>query len=198
MKYKFLLAISLLLFVFKANAAKYYVNKTVSAGDIYTIAAGNNANAGTPAAPFLTLGKALSVATAGDTIYVDADTYNSSSGSGITKEGGYTIAASQDGIKIIGAGITATVFDGTNYMSSTAISNFYWLNITGNNVVIQNMTLKKYFKQGAIDITASAAATDSSRTYITNVFFDNNESDNTYDGVNNQGGAVWISASTKP
>lgn len=198
MKYKFLLAISILLFVFKANATKYYVNKTVSAGDIYTIAAGNNANAGTPAAPFLTLGKALSVATAGDTIYVDADTYNSSSGSGITKEGGYTIAASQDGIKIIGAGITATVFDGTNYMSSTAISNFYWLNITGNNVVIQNMTLKKYFKQGAIDITASAAATDSSRTYITNVFFDNNESDNTYDGVNNQGGAVWISASTKP
>jgi len=198
MKYKFLLAITLLLSVFKANATKYYVNKTVSAGDIYTIAAGNNANAGTPAAPFLTLGKALSVATAGDTIYVDADTYNSSSGSGITKEGGYTVAASQDGIKIIGAGITATVFDGTNYMSSTAISNFYWLNITGNNVVIQNMTLKKYFKQGAIDITASAAASDSSRTYITNVFFDNNESDNTYDGVNNQGGAVWISASTKP
>ena len=198
MKYKFLLAITLLLSIFEASATKYYVNKTVSAGDIYTIAAGNNANAGTPAAPFLTLGKALSVATAGDTIYVDADTYNSSSGSGITKEGGYTIAASQDGIKIIGAGITATIFDGTNYMSSTAISNFYWLNITGNNVVIQNMTLKKYFKQGAIDITASTAAIDSSRTYITNVFFDNNESDNTYDGVNNQGGAVWISASTKP
>lgn len=198
MKFKFLLAITLLLSVFKANATKYYVNKTISAGDIYTIAAGNNANAGTPAAPFLTLGKALSIATAGDTIYVDADTYNSSSGSGITKEGGYTIAASQDGIKIIGAGIAATIFDGTNYMSSTALSNFYWLNITGNNVVIQNMTLKKYFKQGAIDITASAAASDSSRTYITNVFFDNNESDNTYDGVNNQGGALWISASTKP
>lgn len=195
---KILVLLPLLIVSFTVRAARYYVNKTVSAGDIYTIAAGNNSNPGTAALPFLTLGKALSVALAGDTIYIDADTYNSGSGSGITKEGGYTVSSSQDGLKIIGAGITATVFDGTNYMSSTAISNFYWLKITGNNVDIRNMTLKKYFKQGAIDITASTAATDSSRTYITNVFFDSNESDNTYDGVNNQGGAVWISASTKP
>ena len=47
------------------EAATYYVAKT-----------GNNNNAGTLTAPWLTIAKALSTASGGDTIYVRAGTYS--------------------------------------------------------------------------------------------------------------------------
>ena len=58
------------------GSADLYVNDGVSDGnDIYTSAIGNNANAGTPAAPFLTISHAVSVAVDGTTIWVDAGTF---------------------------------------------------------------------------------------------------------------------------
>jgi len=57
---------------------KLYVNDNSLTGDVFTSAIGNNANNGTPAAPFATLDFALSVAEAGDSIYVDAGIYTMS------------------------------------------------------------------------------------------------------------------------
>ena len=73
----------------------YYVNDASTAGDIFTTAVGNNANAGTAAAPFATLQYAVNTASANDIIYVDAGTYTEQVT--ITK-----------GISIFGAGQNAT------------------------------------------------------------------------------------------
>ncbi len=57
------------------TATALYVNDSVVAGDVYTTAVGSDLNPGTPASPYRTIGRAVSQATAGDTIYVDAGAY---------------------------------------------------------------------------------------------------------------------------
>ncbi len=53
-----------------------YVNDVLAAGDHYTTAAGSDATGtGTPSAPYATIQKAVSVAAAGDVIWVDAGLY---------------------------------------------------------------------------------------------------------------------------
>lgn len=52
-----------------------YVNDNNLTGDVYTTAVGNDANPGTPSAPFATIAQALSVAAPGNTIFVDAGEY---------------------------------------------------------------------------------------------------------------------------
>ncbi len=54
----------------------YYVNDNSTTGDAYTTAVGDDANAGTAAAPFATINYAISQASSGDIIYVDAGTYS--------------------------------------------------------------------------------------------------------------------------
>lgn len=53
----------------------FYVNDQITTGDHYTTAIGNDANPGTQALPFATINHAISVAAAGNTIWVDAGTY---------------------------------------------------------------------------------------------------------------------------
>jgi len=53
----------------------FYVNDNNTADDLYTTAVGNDANAGTASAPFLTIQKALMMASPGNTIYVDGGVY---------------------------------------------------------------------------------------------------------------------------
>src|ERR1035441_9347194 len=62
--------------VTNANATSWYVNDNSLTGDVYTTAVGNDGNGGTAAAPFSTVQHAFSVAVSGDTIYVDAGTFN--------------------------------------------------------------------------------------------------------------------------
>ena len=58
-----------------AGPGQFYVNDNNTGDDLYTTAVGNDANAGTASAPFLTIQKALSVAAPGNTIYVDGGVY---------------------------------------------------------------------------------------------------------------------------
>src|SRR5437588_339079 len=58
-----------------SQAAKYYVNDNSNVGNVYTTSNGNDAHSGTASSPFLTINKGISVAAAGDTVYVDAGTY---------------------------------------------------------------------------------------------------------------------------
>lgn len=53
----------------------FYVNDNNTGDDLYTTAVGNDANAGTASAPFLTIQKALMMAGPGNTIYVDGGVY---------------------------------------------------------------------------------------------------------------------------
>jgi hypothetical protein len=53
----------------------YYINDDDTDDDVYTTAIGDDGNTGTAAAPFATLTHAISVATPGDTLYIDAGRY---------------------------------------------------------------------------------------------------------------------------
>jgi parallel beta-helix repeat protein len=55
----------------------FYVNDNSTVGDVFTTAVGNDLNAGTSAAPYATLLKAITAAPAGSTIFVDAGNYTS-------------------------------------------------------------------------------------------------------------------------
>ncbi|MEO5966811.1 MAG: T9SS type A sorting domain-containing protein [Ferruginibacter sp.] len=74
--YTILISLIVLLSFQNAHATTWYVNDASLAGDVFTSAIGNNANPGTAAAPFATLNFAISIYAEGDTIYVDAGTYN--------------------------------------------------------------------------------------------------------------------------
>ncbi|HEX4958165.1 MAG TPA: DUF1565 domain-containing protein, partial [Lacibacter sp.] len=55
---------------------KFYVNDADITGDVFTTKIGDDANSGIPSAPLLTINAAITKASAGDTIFVDAGTYN--------------------------------------------------------------------------------------------------------------------------
>ncbi len=58
-----------------ASAATYYVNDGSTTNDYYTTAVGSNSNPGTASAPFATIAYAISAASSGDLINIDAGTY---------------------------------------------------------------------------------------------------------------------------
>ncbi|MBX2918490.1 MAG: T9SS type A sorting domain-containing protein [Ferruginibacter sp.] len=61
-----------------AGPKTFYVNDNSQAGDIYTLAVGNDNNNGSAAFPLATIGAAFDKAQAGDTIFVDAGNHISS------------------------------------------------------------------------------------------------------------------------
>jgi hypothetical protein len=108
----------------------YYVDNNSNIGDIFTIgsASGNNSATGTSANPFLTLGKALSVAMYGDNIYMDAGTYAADYNLNITVP-----------VTITGAGLDVTVFD--NGHSGTTGHGFAQISAS---VTMNNFSLKQF------------------------------------------------------
>jgi len=58
-----------------AGSRKFYVNDNSLSGDVLTTGVGNNGNNGSKQYPFSTINYAISIAQAGDTIYVDAGAY---------------------------------------------------------------------------------------------------------------------------
>jgi hypothetical protein len=108
------------------NATDYYVNDSFTLDDVYTTAAGNNANNGlTPATPKATLAAAISVASNGDRIFIDYGSYN---------EVGLNINKS---LEIIGLGEEMTVFKRTSGVNR-------WGVISANNVKISKLTITEY------------------------------------------------------
>ena len=117
-----------------ALQSNFYVNDNSITGNIYTTAIGNDANPGTPAAPFATIQHAISVANPGNTIYVDAGTY--AENVVVTKE-----------VSINGAGQINTIImpaiSSPNSCSGSSLcpdaSNIFL--VQANNVTIQNLTI---------------------------------------------------------
>jgi hypothetical protein len=152
----FFKGISLLFFVFlslNAKATNYYVNNNATTGDVYCSAVGNAGNNGlTAATPKLTLSalynaygpSGTNVLTSGDIIYVDAGIY-------IETDQNLTIAVA--GLKIVGAGMSATIFDNNN-----ELDNF--IRLRANNITLQDFYIREYSNNTAIaqaiDITGGA------------------------------------------
>lgn len=101
-----------------AEAASWYVNKTFDGSDVYTLAAGNDINAGNdPNLPKATIYAALRLAAAGETIYVDAGTFTE------------TISIDTPGISIVGVDSTLTILDANDTSLATGA-----VGIRGNTV----------------------------------------------------------------
>lgn len=62
-------------YTIQVNQGEFYVNDDATAGDVFTLAAGNDANPGTKQLPFRTITHALGVVPEGGTVIVDAGTY---------------------------------------------------------------------------------------------------------------------------
>lgn len=112
------------------NAASVYVNDQSTIGDVFCSSVGNNANLGTASQPVASLDFAINnfVLGLGDTIYVDAGTYSDQL---------MALTNADAGVVVIGSGRSTTIFDGQNYTNR-------WLVISGNNIKIQDMTVRRY------------------------------------------------------
>lgn len=110
----------------------YYVNDNSTSGDVFCSAVGNDSNNGSSAStPKLTLAAALTLASCGDTIKVDAGTYTADNN---------TIPDGTTELYIMGAGKTLTLFDGDNtdeWMTFSSGGNT-------SNITITDMTVKEY------------------------------------------------------
>ncbi len=117
----------------------YYVNDNSLTGDVYTTAIGNDANSGTPAAPFATMQHAMSVAPAGSNIYVDAGTYNLTSAVVVNKQ-----------VNLYGAqaGVDAETRSVANesFLDASALSGYpstvFDIQPAGSESIIDGFTLK--------------------------------------------------------
>lgn len=166
----FNLKLFLLIFFVYANSygLTIYVNDAFTADDVYTSAAGNNANNGlTPATPKATLAGALAIATNGDIIYIDYGNYNDV-GLNINVE-----------VEIIGAGEEMTVFRRTSGINR-------WGVISANNVKVSKLTITEYnlASDGIAVAISSGSGIEFNRVTI-------------YANVGSAGqGAVWITGAT--
>ncbi|MEO7446325.1 MAG: ELWxxDGT repeat protein, partial [Ferruginibacter sp.] len=122
--------------VIQANRS-FYVNDNSTTGDVFTLAVGNNANNGSKAFPFATPDYAYSIAQAGDTIYVDAGSYDL---------GGLTYSFPKP-ITFRGANYTVSPNDPANKLlpnggrnSETVITNGQ-INIASNDLSFEGFTL---------------------------------------------------------
>ncbi|MFY7886395.1 MAG: hypothetical protein ACOVOV_16280, partial [Dolichospermum sp.] len=112
----------------------YYVNDNSTTGDVWVSAVGNNSNAGTTIAPYLTLGAALkNCGCAGNTIRVDAGSYS---------EDNFIVStdATTGGLSIVGASNLLTIFDGD--VDAVTTERFMTINVDADNISISDMTIK--------------------------------------------------------
>ena len=114
---------------------KYYLNDTSKVNDLFCTAIGNDANSGkTPAAPKLTWANLLTTYSAnfgaGDTIFVDAGTYQEKN-----------LTSPKGGVVIMGAGITLTTVTKSG-------SDRHFMVINANNTVLENMKVTGFDDNG--------------------------------------------------
>ncbi|MFB6345076.1 MAG: right-handed parallel beta-helix repeat-containing protein, partial [bacterium] len=91
----------------------WFVNDTYDGSEEFTTAAGYDTNSGGPEEPFRTISKAMTKASAGDTVKVDVGTY------------GETVAIPVDNLALIGADSTSTVIDYGDSSAATAAKGLY-------------------------------------------------------------------------
>jgi gliding motility-associated-like protein len=160
-KFKSYFLIVSLLFFSNAFSANWYVNNNSITGDIYCSAIGSASGTGSISNPFLTLNAALTAASNGDTIYVDAGSY--------TGVGNKSLLLNKS-INIIGSGSNSTIF--------TSHTNDRFATISVNNVHIQGIQLFDFFLAGTTGIgQVILVNTNITGFELTNVVVKNNYGD---------------------
>jgi hypothetical protein len=116
----------------------FYVDDNSNAGDVYTpLATGNDANPGTIDAPFATISHAITVAQAGNTIWVDAGTYRED----ITVDKSLTIKGANY-CATPNAGPRASAESIIQPLTNDPVNNtFVYLNGSASNTIIDGFTL---------------------------------------------------------
>jgi hypothetical protein len=121
-----------------SQAATYYVNDASTVGDVFTTAVGNNSNSGSSSAPFLTVSYAISVASSGDIIRIDAGTYNEH------------VTLFSKALTFIGAGST-TIFTPSTACVGANNGTFDGFRIHTNNVTLRNVKIMGYDRGIVVD-----------------------------------------------
>ncbi|MBI4179264.1 right-handed parallel beta-helix repeat-containing protein [bacterium] len=141
-----------------SSRVNWYVNDASVLGDVYTSAVGSNTTGdGTTQKPFATITKALSLATAGDTVFIDAGLYAE------------TVVIDADSISLVGKDSNATVIDppsGNGIFADTqsglliknlgvkgAIEGIYFVRVTNSTIegdsLSHNAGRGIYFQDGS-------------------------------------------------
>ncbi|MBP6687120.1 MAG: right-handed parallel beta-helix repeat-containing protein, partial [Lacibacter sp.] len=138
---------------------KLYVNDVWTATDVFTTADGSNTNPGTAAAPFATIDYAVSLAKAGDTIYVDAGTY-------VTPN--FTI---NKAITILGSNYSSSPNNPADRLAMNPVRNDHSLitgstfTIASNDVRLEGLVFSPGAKSQVVMTTAGAANFTFKRNY---------------------------------
>jgi len=175
-----------------APNSTWYVNDTSATGDVYTSGMGSNSNAGTAESPLRTLGYVLTYAKAGDTVYVDAGTYNEAVTIGVDTltligaGGGKTVLDKGGDSTVNGNGIYASSMKGLT-IRKLRVRNFnYGIKlyiVTQSRVdeceVVENNTYGIHLTNSSTDNTVSATRAD---TNYYGIYMDLSSTGNTLSG----------------
>ncbi|NBP06762.1 MAG: hypothetical protein EBV15_11215, partial [Bacteroidetes bacterium] len=159
----------------------YYVNDNATTNDIWVSAVGSNSNAGSTSLPFLTLGYALkNCGCPGNTIRVDAGTYS---------EDNLVVStdATGNGLTIVGAGKTLTVFDCD--VDAVTTERFMTINVDADNISITDLTVKDADISGngsGFNLTTSGSIT------LQDLIIDNCD----LSAAGNLGGGVYVGSTS--
>lgn len=163
-----------------------FVNDNSRTGDIFTTAVGNDNNAGTAASPYLTLSKAISMASAGATIRVDVGSYSGSFtiNKNVTLQGanfgtlGYGTRTSETIIlssKVTCSGSAAIVIDGFHF-NQLGNTNGGTLFVNNTPVTIQNCRIERNASSSGITPMGIEVVNSTAIIRIQRNFFTGNRS----------------------
>lgn len=175
--------------VFAFAQTTYYVNDGSTSGDIYTTAVGNNANNGTSAStPKLTISAAVTSASNGDIIMVDAGTYFES----LTLNKRLTITGASSTLTVI-TNSTACATNGlTVNTSGTSLSNLLVTNfVVGISVQTANVTLNNVSSSSNCN-TGLTIGLGANNIQVLNCKFNNNTLNGIRSGTNHHARKVLI------
>jgi len=155
----------------------YYVNDASTTGDVWVTAVGNDANAGTTAAPFLTITEALKVCGCdNNSLKVDAGTYSDDD-----------LSMSASSFTMQGAGADLTIVDGD--ADADATERFMTVNVAATSFTVSDMTIKD------MDVSDNGAAfniTSSGSITLQDLIIDNCDLSSSGD----KGAGVYVSSSS--
>ncbi len=183
-------------------ATNYYVNDDCATPNVFCDAGvvGANGNTGTSkSSPKRTLKQIFTAFSAsfaaGDTIFIDAGSYANLGTDAATTESKFNVSAA--GLVLMGAGVTKTIFNNNNI----GVLADYFMQITANNTVVRDMTVKKYnggaSNSGTVYNRGTATFNTGGQAFsifgCTGVLIENV---NTFDNGNNGNAAISIGQNT--
>ena len=189
----------------------WYVNDNSLTGDVYTTAVGNNSNIGTANCPLLTIAQAITNASAGDTIYVDAGSYAAA----VTVSKSLTLRGANRGINANNPSdrtqanpsrVAESIINPASGTAFTVSSNISNVTIDGFRVTGTGITLGFSLNLGTgmtginilnnfVQNIGGTGITDNGASYLNNTLVQNNRFDG-WTGANGTGIRLYVGTHT--